>query len=82
MARLGALRLCVASDSVFVDNHYGATQMTDTITRQAVIDADAIERALCEANGCVWDLDAASDSRQQWRRDVRTVLAALQEQSK
>jgi len=28
MARLGALRLCVASDSVFVDNHYGATQMT------------------------------------------------------
>jgi hypothetical protein len=38
---------------------------------------DAIERALCEANGCVWDLDPDSDSRQQWRRDVATVTAAL-----
>jgi len=40
---------------------------------------DAIERALCESNGCVWDLDPDSDSRQQWRRDVAIVLAALKE---
>jgi hypothetical protein len=41
--------------------------------------SEAIERALCEANGCVWDLDPDSDSRQQWRRDVATVLAALRQ---
>jgi hypothetical protein len=40
---------------------------------------DAIERALCEANGCVWDLNPDSDSRQQWSRDVAIVLAALKE---
>jgi hypothetical protein len=28
MARLGALRFCVASDSVPIDNYHGATQMT------------------------------------------------------
>lgn len=50
-------------------------------TRQTT-QRNAIERALCEANGCVWDLDPDSDSRKQWRRDVETVLAALQEQSK
>ena len=42
-------------------------------------DVAKIERALCEANGCVWDLDPDSDSRQQWRRDVATVLAAFRQ---
>jgi hypothetical protein len=43
------------------------------------IQTDAIERALCEANGCVWNLDPDSNSRQQWRKDVAIVLAALKE---
>lgn len=36
-----------------------------------------IERHLCKANRCQWDLEPASDSRARWKRNVDLVTAGL-----